>query len=293
MSFAQSEDMLDHSFLDEIKANLTYFSHVEHLIAEAVLKDPLRFTQYSLSELSEAAGVSQGSIVNFANKYAGGGFTVLKLRVAACLSEYTKEEPFNIVDQSDSVKTVLQKNNGNLMLSLRNTEMLNEEAALSSVAEKILKAKKVEIYGVFRSALVATDLCYQLLQLGIAASFVSDVLTCAMSAAMLSSDSLVIAISSSGQTKDILDAVKLAKENGVSIVCMTGNKNSPLSKLSDDVLIAGCSGNTISGKQSEIRYSQLALADALCAYLQNILDANGKKRYFKLDTILNSHSVDD
>ena len=284
------------SLLDELKANLPFFSNAERHIADVILKDPGRVTEYSLHQLSELAGVSQGSVVNFSGKYAGGGFPTLKLRIAACLSEYRREasrQPFNVAEKSDSVKTVFRKNSQNLLTALQNTEIMNGEATLSSVAGKILAAKKVEIYGVFRSALVATDLCYQLLQLGISASFVSDVLTCAVSASMLESDSLVIAISSSGQTKDILDAVKLAKGNGVSIVCLTGNKNSPLAKLSDDVLIAGSSGNTLSGQQSEVRISQLALCDTICAYLQNILDENGKKHFFKLETILNSHNVDD
>ena len=157
----------------------------------------------------------------------------------------------------------------------------------------ILKAKKVEIYGLFRSGAVATDFYYQLLTLGIPTSYVSDVLTCAASASILDSNHLVIAISCSGQTKDVLDAVKIAKSNRVPVICLTGNKHSPLTKLADLTLVAAPSGNSVTGKEMEIRFSQLALADTLCAYLRNKIDANGEKRYFKLAEIINSHSVND
>ena len=283
---------MEDRILEQLKANNSFLSPVERLISDAILADPVRFTRYSLAELAERIGVSQGSIINFSHKFADGGFPTLKLRVAACLSDY-KEQTFHVAKSSDGVGTVLVKNNENLMTALRNIEAANDEKTLLSVANRILGAKKVEIYGVYRSALVATDFCYQLLQLGISASVVSDVFTCAVSASMLTDNSLVIAVSSSGQTKDILDAVKLAKGNGVPVVCLTGNPHSPLVKLSDDVLIATCAGNSLSSQLSEMRISQLALTDAICAYLQNILDENGKKHFFRLESILNSHNVYD
>ena len=283
---------MEDRILEQLKANNSFLSSVERMISDTILADPMRFTRYSLGELAEKIGVSQGSIINFSHKFADGGFPTLKLRVAACLSDY-KEQTFHVAERSDGVGTVLVKNNENLMTALRNIEAVNNEETLLSVVNRILGAKKVEIYGVYRSALVATDFCYQLLQLGISASVVSDVFTCAVSASMLTADSLVIAVSASGQTKDILDAVKLAKGNGVPVVCLTGNPHSPLVKLSDDVLIATCAGNSLSSQLSEMRISQLALTDAICAYLQNILDENGKKYFFKLDTILNSHNVYD
>ena len=110
---------------------------------------------------------------------------------------------------------------------------------------------------------------------------------------MLDQDSLVIAISSSGQTKDIIDAVSLAKENGVPVVLMTANRISPLAKLADEVIIAAPSGISQSTRSNEIRISELVLVDALCAYLRSRIDETGENRYFNIKNILTSHSVDD
>ena len=156
-----------------------------------------------------------------------------------------------------------------------------------------MKAKKVEIYGVYRSAVVATDFYYQLLTLGIPAVFVSDVLTASVSASLLDADSLVVAVSASGKTKDVLDAVKIAKSKNVPVISLTNHKDSPLAQLSDEVLIASASGDTLMGLASEIRLSQLALTDALCAYLRTRIDEQSKRQYFELREIINSHSVND
>ena len=186
----------------------------------------------------------------------------------------------------------LIRNNANTSIALRNTEIINTKEDLLSAAKLILAAKRVEIYGVYRSASVATDLCYQLLQLGIFASSVSDVLSAAVSAAMLDKNSLVIAVSSSGRTKDVIDAVKIAKENSVPVIAITSNKNSPLARLSDYALIAGVSGNSELASANEVRNSQLALTDALVSYLEEVMDG-AKLSHSKIKNIITSHNVEE
>ena len=277
--------------ISELKSNLEFMSRTEAKIAKVILADGKMFAKYSLTHAAKVCGVSQGSIINFSKKYVGGGFPTLKLAVAS--SVFEKEQPFTVLEKKDSLKQVLDKTVKNIGFALQNTITLNNEEILRTVAEKILSAKKVEIYGVFRSAVVATDFYYQLLQLGIPANFVSDVLTCAVSASLLKEGSLVIAVSSSGQTQDIIDAVRLAKANGVPVACITAHKNSPLAKLSDYVLIAAMGGNSVSSAQTEIRMAQLVIADAICSYLRTKIDDENHDKYFKMREILNSHNVKD
>lgn len=279
------------SLLRELKCNREYMSSVERKIADVIVAAPEAFIKYALGELAEVAQVSQGSIINFAKKYCNGGFPALKMGIAASLHE--EKRPFNVASEKDSLKEIFDKTAGGIYDALKNTSVLNDEQTLKSVAQKIQNAKKVEIYGVFRSAAVATDFYFQLLQLGISAAFVSDVLTCAVSASMLGEGSLVVAISSSGQTKDVINAVQLAKANGVPVVAITADKNSLLAKLADDVLIAAPSGNAVSTNATEIRLSQLAITDAICSYLRNQMDLGGSDRYYKMSEILKTYNVKD
>ncbi len=279
------------NILNEISALLPLLHGVEADIAAFIIKDPKKFTEYSLKELSSLIPVSQGSIVNFSNKYAKGGFPILKLKVAEALSSYVKTA-VGAESENGSVIEALIRNNKNKTIALRNTELINTNEDLLSAAALILAAKRVEIYGVYRSSCVATDLYYQLLQLGICASSVNDVLTSAVSAAMLDKNSLVIAVSSSGKTKDVIDAVRIAKENSAPVIAITSNKNSPLAKLADFALIAGASGNSESAMPNEIRSSQLALVDALTSYLESVMDGD-KHSYARIKNIITSHNVEE
>lgn len=275
-----------------LKTNINFLTKVEQKIAKLIVENPKKFITYSMSDLAQRAGVSQGSIINFSTKFANGGFPELKLQISACCASH-EEQQFNIVESDDTLKEALEKNINSLNEAYRLTQKVNNEETLKRVTERILKAKKVEIYGIYRSAAVASDLFYQLLQLGIPVAFISDILTCAVSAAMLDENSLVIAISSSGKTKDIIDAVENARANNVPIVSVTSNINSPLAKLSDDVLIAASSGNSISNSPTEVRSSQLLITDTICSYIRNKIHKNDESIYFKLKKILNSHSVEE
>lgn len=279
------------TLLIELKANREYMTVVEKKIVDAIVADPKKFTGYSLGEFSKLAEVSQGSIVNFSNKFCGGGFPALKMGIVASMNGVHASNPS--ARDEHSLKAIFKETANGIYDALTNTLALNDEQTLKEIAEKIQIAKKVEIYGVFRSAAVATDFYFQLLQLGISTAFVSDVLTCAVSASMLGEDGLVFAISSSGKTQDVINAVRLAKTNGATIVAITADKNSPLAELAHYVLIAAPSGVTQENSATEIRLAQLALTDAICSYLRNKMHLDGSERYVKMSKILKTYDVKD
>ncbi len=278
--------------LNELSVGLNFLSPVEKRIATVILNDPKKFISYTMEELSERAEVSHGSIINFSKKFASGGFPALKLKIAEGLSDYNAPS-YDDVKKSRSDSLLMKKNCENIVSALRNTALLNDESILIRASEMVIAAKRVEIFGVLSSAPVAENLQFQLLQLGIPASFVSDMLSSAISASMLDSDCIAIAISVSGRTKEVIDAIKSAKEQGVPVICLTSNRNSPLANLADLVLTSSSSGKSIVEDLNEVHFSQLLLANALCAYLRARTDDLGEEKYMKLRKILNSHSVED
>lgn len=281
---------MERKLLRELSSTLKFMSSKEKKIAEYILLNATTFTGLSLKQFSELSNVSQGSIVNFSKKYTGGGFPVLKMEVASCVAVEEKKQ--KIASVAGEYKSITYDVFERIKASLDNTYAVNDEESILSVVKKILLAKKVEVCGVYRSAVVANDFYLQLVQLGIPANFVSDVLTCAISASFLDSESLFIAISFSGRTKDVIDAVKIAKEKNVPVVCITGNKNSPLAKLSDQVLVAATSGSE-DGTATETRLSQIALTDAICKILAQKLKGDVAVNAEVINKILTSHNVND
>ncbi len=277
------------TFLSELKSSIEYMSAKEKKIATSILSNPKEFINLNLKGVCEITGASQGSVINFSNKFAKGGFPKLKLLIASSVS--ASDEFITEKQNDDSIKSLLKSTAENYFGAVSNTLSSVEENTLKQAVKCILKAKKVQIYGIYRSAIVATDLYYQLLNLNVSASFISDVLTCAVSASLLGSDSVVIAISSSGQTKDVIDAVKIAKSKGAKIVAITAHKNSALSSLADYLLLSLPSGNSNLSTQTEVRVSQLAIVDTLCSFIRR--KSGDATKYFEIENILLTHNVKD
>ncbi len=278
-------------FLVELQTQMPYLSTVEKKIAEEIIRDPRTFVEWTMAELSERIGVSQGSIVNFAKKFTSGGFPRLKVAVASCIvGENVKQGSAATIDNG---LQAYKKVTDGLQSAIHNTAGLNSDGAIERVAELILAAKKVELCGVYRSGLVANDFYYQLLDIGIPAIFIPDFYSAAVSASMLESDCVLIAISHTGRTREVLDAAMLAKENGAKIVVITKNRFSPIAKLADEVLISTACDDFLTATANEVRMSQLALTDAVCEYLSARMDQESEQRFSRNLKIRNMHSVED
>ena len=59
-----------------------------------------------------------------------------------------------------------------------------------------------------------------------------------MSATALGGEDVVVAISSSGSTRDLLHVVKLARKRGAKVLTISNTPRSPLASLSDILLVA-------------------------------------------------------
>ena len=278
------------NILSELGSRRSFMTPAERRIADFILRDPRRLTELSMSSLAEHCSVSQGSVVNFSRKLSGGGFPTLKLRVAEAIAV----SPADIA--ADGKCTEMQKTLEKMLVgatrAMKNTVEVNSDETLSRVADLIMQASRVELCGLFRSAVVATDFCYGLIGIGVPATYIGDALTSAASASLLTPDSVLIAISLSGQTKDVIDACRTAKENGVPIVAITCNRTSPLAASADEVLVSAESGGVdYVGESSEARISQMLLVDTVCAYIESRLAESESGKQSRLRNILESHSV--
>lgn len=278
------------NIISELDSRRNFMTPAERRIADFILRDPRRLTELSMSALADNCSVSQGSVVNFSKKIAGGGFPVLKLRIAEAIALSPTETMGE--GKCTEMRKTLEKMLSGATRAMRNTVEVNSDDTLSRVADLIMQASRVELCGLFRSAVVATDFCYGLIGIGVSATYIGDALTSAASASLLTPDSVLIAISLSGQTKDVIDACRAAKENGVPIVAITCNRTSPLSALADEVLISAEScGVDYIGESSEARISQMLIVDTVCAYIENKLFERDSGKQSRLRNILDSHSI--
>ena len=280
--------------LARIKAEYEYFSRVEKSIADVILTQPEDVVTWSTSKLAQATGVSEGSVCNFSQKITDGGFYRLKVLLAGSIPQHSlSPENTPEIDPRYGVKPSMEIRIEAARIALTNTLHSNSEESLKHAADLITAAKRIEIFGLYRSGFVARDLHLQLVSLGFPASYSGDFFLQTSSAAALGKDALAIAVSNTGETGEILDIVKLAKENGAKVLSMTANRYSHLAKLSDEVLVAASGAVSVNGVADDIRLTQLLLADTLCTYLRSTMEDSLHFRSARLKEIFSSHYIKD
>lgn len=98
---------------------------------------------------------------------------------------------------------------------------------------------RVVVTGVGKSAIIGKKIASSLASTGTKSIFIhaSDALHGDLG--MISRDDVVIAISNSGSSQEIIDMLPTIKKIGAKIISMTGKKNSPLGKAGDIILDIG------------------------------------------------------
>lgn len=110
----------------------------------------------------------------------------------------------------------------------------NIDDSYEQAVEKILNCKgKVIFLGVGKSGHIGRKLAATFASTGTPAFFVHATEAVHGDLGMIEKDDIVIAISNSGETKEVLNTLPSIEMIGATLLSMTGNKNSTLAKKSD------------------------------------------------------------
>lgn len=226
--------------LDRISASLPSLAPAEQRVGQLVLDDPHSFSRLPVRELAEKANVSKPTVVRFCRSMGYDGLADFKLKLAGNVAEGV---PFvhRSVDADDKISDVLVKvidNSVSAFLQYRNAA---NPAALDQAVEAIVSTwrhkKRLEIYGVGNSGVVAQDAKHKFFRLGIPSHASSDAHIQIMGATMLGPGDCIVLISNSGRTTDLVNVASIARANKATVISITSSKTS-LSSVSDIHLAA-------------------------------------------------------
>lgn len=145
---------------------------------------------------------------------------------------------------------------------------LNSE--ITKVTDLILNSKgKVVVTGIGKSGLVGKKIAATLASTGTSAIFMNSAEGLHGDLGMISSEDIVLAISNSGNSDEILSLIPSIEKIGAKIVAMTGNRNSKLGKAADYILNIGVTREAcpLNLAPMSSTTSTLVMGDALAAIL--------------------------
>ena len=247
-----------------LKIRYGELSKSEKKIANFLMSTSQAEMPFYITELAEKCETSEATVVRFAKRLGFDGYQQLKIAIA----QDRDSRPINEnITKNDSAYDIFSKVCEDIYCSLEKTKNALDKIALQNCCEFILSAKEILIFGLGNSASVANDAAHKLFRLGLNAHAYTDNHMQAIASAHTDENCVVIGISHSGKSKDIVQAMQIAKANGAKTVALTDYGKSPIDKASDLLLhtVSDETNYRILGLNSRI--AQLAIVDAIYSYL--------------------------
>ncbi|HEV7277387.1 MAG TPA: MurR/RpiR family transcriptional regulator [Devosiaceae bacterium] len=250
--------------ISQIKDSYLELRPAERRVADVVLADVAFSVDGSNAEIARRADVSEPTVTRFCRAIGCEGVRDFKLKLAQSVvvgRMYFSggQLPQHAEDASPLWNTVF----GEARSALNAVERQVDPKDVVRAAELIAEAHQVAVFGLGgSSSALAQETQYRLFRYGVVVSAHSDPYMMRMTASTLKPDDLVIAVSATGRTREVIGAVELAKHYRAKTICITA-PDSELARLCDVRLTVEIPEFPDTMKPTASRFAFLAIIDLI------------------------------
>lgn len=271
-----------------VRAVLPSLTPAAQSIARIILADPGVVVRSTITEFSAVSGTSEATVVRTARALGFTGYSQLRFALAAAVAKAPERLVPGDLGPDDPLTDVIAKVARAESEALADTAAQLDPVQVADVVTAISEARRVDVYGVAASGLVATDMSHKLLRIGLSSHPFSDAHLALTSAALLREGDVAVAISTGGETPDVLVPARTAAERGALVVAITNNPRSSLADLAHHTLVSAGRETAFRPGALASRISQLLIVDCIFVGL-------AQRRYETADAAIRAtrQAIDD
>lgn len=262
-------DPTEIALVSRISAALPELRPAERRVGEAVVADPSLVARESITALAQRCQTSAPTVVRFAKRLGFTGYPQLRLALAkaAGIEEgRSAGEPLSgTLDESDTLEQVVAKVGYAGARAIEDTMARLDVPQLQRAVDAIFAASRIDVVGVGASSVAALDLYQKLARLGLSVAVHADRHAAVTALSLRGRGSVVVAISHSGGTADVIAPVELAREQGGTTVALTNHPGSRLAAAAEICLLTTARETTFRSGAMASRIAQLAVIDCVFA----------------------------
>lgn len=278
-----------------IKESYERLSVSEKRIAKYIIENPNEVIKMPISELADKCQTSKPTVVRLCKTLGYKGYKELCMYLNAdiMLSE-NGEMNYKDINPNDNSPEIVAKVSENNIKAIRNTVEIMDYAVLNSAVDLLVKARRIDFYGVGNSGFVALDAQNKFLRINKLATAQTDPHLQILTASNLSENDVAVFISYTGETRDLLDTLDIVKSTGASTISITKLGKNSLSQACDINLFMVSDESFIRSGAMSSRIGQLCVVDMLFSivtsrlyseikpYLDRSMAASKKKKTLKV-----------
>ncbi|CAI2043011.1 Uncharacterized HTH-type transcriptional regulator ybbH [Serratia fonticola] len=247
--------------LEKIQNHLELLSKSERKVAEVILASPQTAIHSSIARLAKLADVSEPTVNRFCRRLETKGFPDFKLHLAQSLANGTPYVNRN-VEENDTVAAYTSKIFESVMANLDTVKANLDITAINRAVDLLTQAKKISFFGLGASAAVAHDAMNKFFRFNIPVVYFDDIVMQRMSCMNSVEGDVVVLISHTGRTKNLVEMAHLARENDATVIAIT-SKDTPLAQAATLPLLLDVPEDTDVYMPMVSRIAQLTLIDVL------------------------------
>ncbi|HCF7765268.1 TPA: MurR/RpiR family transcriptional regulator, partial [Vibrio cholerae] len=255
---------LPKNLMVRLRSNTEPLSKKLRVVADYVLENAHEVQYQTITDLAFNTKTSEATVVRLCRDLGYKGYSDFRMALAVDLSQSANQS------QPKMDGDICEVSAQSAVDSLMDTAKLIDRAALNRICELVHGAKFIGCVGVGASSIVGRYLAYRLVRIGKKAIMYEDTHLAAMSAGQSVVGDAWFAISSSGSTKEVVHAATQAHQRGVPVVSLTNISHSPLSSISDEMLVAARPEGPLTGGAFSSKVGALLLVDVLINTLLDV-----------------------
>ena len=235
----------------------------EGKVARYVLSHPEEIMHMTINQLAEASKASSSAVVRLCKSIGIEGFPNLKVRLSA---EVVNHKPTRYLDieSDEEISSIVQKTMYNSIQTFQDTAGQLSKDAIEQAVEIIQQADIIYLYGVGASLVVAEDAAQKWSRLGKPSYVISDRHLLAQSMVTQSRKAAFWGISYNGETHEVIQIVKKAKELKMKTIGLSKIGNNKLSQIVDVALTTARAPEAkLRSAATSSRFAQLFVIDVI------------------------------
>ena len=249
-------------------------------VAEYLLQHAGEAQYLSISSLAKECCVAEATVFRFCRALGFEGYH--EMRIALAQANATGALVNQRVPEPDAdTATLCEHASALLMTTINGTQNALSPEAVDRASELLRKARQVYCLGQGGSMLIANDICARFACISTKFRTAGDSHLQLVTASLMTPEDVVLFVSYSGATRDMLETLRTARAAGAKIILLTHYEDSPGAKLADVVLLCGAQESPLDSGNIPIKVALLYVAEVLVLRYtmndpQNVMDAQDR-----------------
>lgn len=257
-------DVIEKEVLQVIWENYEKFFSAEKKVADFVLQNPQKAVDSNVSQLAKHSGVSDATVVRMCHHIGYTGYYQFRITLARDLGrlQYGSISP---AKSEDSVEKVFQEY-AKALLEIGRTI---DSTVMWECVNLLKTCKQAHIMAVGNTSPLAQYMGFRLGRLGVKCTYNAAPEYFMNHVNLAEKGDILIAITQSGTSKQVIQGLELGKEKGLKSMAITAFAQSPVSHLADYVLLSSGKEEAFSYYKSYAHLNETAVIDALLNFVTN------------------------